>query len=201
MRFVVAVGLHVRVRVLIRWDMRDFVFNGLKIAVCRTGERVSGDIAIVGDFLYPIDLVAEAKGKENRIAEICDVSGKADLTLVCGAEITALGKRRLSAIVAHRGRLVDVADGCSVSSPYVASGTIKIYRTKSVKFAVLLGGDARVAFIMKKVAPVCDFVVALEPEPSAGSATRVRYLAAKLSLPVLYVSPDETFFAAAPYGS
>ena len=177
--------------------MRDFVINGLRVTAGGAGEELSGDIAVVCDFSRPIDLVAEARGEKNMLGEICALSEKSDLTLVFGTEVLVFGERRLSAVIAHRGALADVADGCSVSSPYVAAKTVKIYRVGSVKFAVLLGGDARVGFIMKKIASACDFAVAVEPEPSSGSSARVKYLSAKLSLPVLYVSPSETFFAGA----
>ena len=188
---------HAIVSALIQWGMRDFVFNGLRITVCRGGDELTGDMAVVCDFSHPIDLVAEAKGIENRLGDVCDLSDKADLTLVYGTEMVVFGERRLSAVIAHHGRLADVTDGCSVSPPFVASKTVKIYRVGSVKFAVLLGGDARVAFIMKKVEGACDFVVAIEPEPTAGSSARVKYLSAKLSVPVLYTSPHETFFTGA----
>ena len=188
---------HAEEKSLIQWGMRDFVFNGLRIAVCRGDEPPTGDIAVVCDFSHPIDLVMEAKGETDRLADVCAISEKSDLTLVYGTEMIVFGERRLSAVIARRGRLADVTDGCSVSPPFVASKTVKIYRAGSVKFAVLLGGDARVAFIMKKIAGACDFVVAIEPEPAAGSSARVKYLSAKLYVPVLYASPNEVFFTGA----
>lgn len=143
----------------------------------------------------PVNLFDEMSGKEQKLKEFTELSKKEKSTVIAGITLSYGGIKRLSAVIAHNGELVDIADSCSVSEPYSRSNTVKIYRNGDRKTAVLIGGDARVRFVMQKLAPACTLAVSLEPEYRPENEQRIRKLSNEFKLPVLYVSPIRIFFS------
>lgn len=143
----------------------------------------------------PVNLFDEMSGKEKKLKEFAELSAKEKSTVIAGITLCYGGIKRLSAVIAHNGELIDIADSCSVSEPYSRSNTVKIYSNGNTKTAVLIGGDARVRFIMQKLATACTLAVSLEPEYRPENEQRIRKLSNEFKLPVLYVSPLRIFFA------
>lgn len=142
-----------------------------------------------------IDLMAEIVGRSDLLGRVVDLSGRAACTVVAGAFVDCGGADKLSAVVAHRGQLVDIADSCSASEPFVRAGTVKVYRTERGSVAVLVGGDARVAFVIEKLKSLACLAVSLEPEYRPENERRIRHLSSLNALPVLNVSLYNSFLA------
>ena len=139
-----------------------------------------------------INLFDEMQGNQVNLSRVVNLSVATKNTVIAGCELAYSSVKRLSAVVAHNGVLVDIVDSCSVSPPYSPAGTVKIFKN-GFTFAVLVGGDARVNFIMEKLAKKCQAVIALEPDYRPDNEHRIKQLSALYSLPVLYISPYRIF--------
>lgn len=186
----------------ILWTMEKYVFGGINITAHSLEEghlsypNSQGEVAVFSHPVHdePIDLFKEIGGESERLKDIVLYSREQNNTVIAGITLEYGGIKRLSAAIAHKGELVDVADSCSVSEPYTRSGTVKIYNTGKIKIAVLTGGDARVSFILSKISGYCNLVVSLEPEYRPENEQRIRKLSDNFLLPILYVSPARIFF-------
>ena len=187
----------------ILWTMEKYVFGGINITAHSLEEgylsypNSQGEVAVFSHPVHdePIDLFKEIGGESERLKDIVLYSREQNNTVIAGITLEYGRIKRLSAAIAHKGELVDVADSCSVSEPYTRSGTVKIYNTGKIKIAVLTGGDARVSFILSKISGYCNLVVSLEPEYRPENEQRIRKLSDNFLLPILYVSPARIFFA------
>ncbi|MBR7141315.1 MAG: hypothetical protein IKD03_04155 [Clostridia bacterium] len=139
-----------------------------------------------------INLIEEMDGREMTLRKITNLSLATKGTVIVGCTLAYYNIKRLSAVIAHDGKLIDIVDACSVSPPFSPSGWVKIF-SDQLKYAVLVGGDARVNFIMQKLKGKCHAVIALEPEYRPENENRVRQLSKTYALPVLYVSPKRIF--------
>lgn len=190
----------------IAWSMELFLYKDIRIAASAARLNEAEEEAGGGEFdLFvmshaaaegEVDLIDEVRGESGVLAEITRLSAAMGCTVVVGLYLCYGGAKKLSAAVAHCGELADITDSCSVSEPYIPGGTIRLYRTDKGLIGVLVGGDARVRFIMEKLAGLVKMVVCLEPDYRAENETRVRKLSAELGLPLLYVSPARIFLAA-----
>lgn len=183
--------------------MEKFYLGETKIAVAASDisfyelqEEEINDIIVIPHALpdIPVDLFREISGEHDRLRRIVSLSEKYGNTVIAGVTLDYGGIKKLSAVIAHKGELIDVADSCSVSDPYTRAGTVKIYNTGKIKAAVLTGGDARVRFILGKISGLCSMVISLEPEYRPENEQRIRKLSAEFALPILYVSPARIFF-------
>lgn len=183
--------------------MENYEFGGIKITAHSVTDGIDLFTEAAGDVAgfshpgndVPVDLFKEISGESERLKQIALLSLEKNNTVIAGITLDYGGIKRLSAAIAHKGELVDVADSCSVSEPYIRSGTVKIYNTGKIKIAVLTGGDARVGFILSKISGLCNLVVSLEPEFRPENEQRIRKLSDNFLLPILYVSPARIFFA------
>lgn len=141
----------------------------------------------------PVDLFREISGEDEVLPRLCALSEKSKSTLVAGMIMRYGEVKRLSAAIAHRGVLEDVADSCTAADPFVRGGTVKIFSTGGLSFAVCPGRDACSRLITGKIVGLCDAVIALDPTYSPHAETAIERLSAEFSLPVLYASPSRVF--------
>lgn len=186
--------------------MEKFTFSGDDIIVSAAGlddyimlesGTAHSDLTVLSHAALsaPVDLFGEMSGQNNALHKITELSAAEKSTVIAGVTLSYGSIVRLSAVIAHCGELIDIADSCSVSDPYSRSNTVKIYNNGKYKIAVLVGGDARVSFIMRKISDVCSLAVCLEPEFRPENEQRIKKLSSEFSLPLLYVSPARIFFA------
>lgn len=143
----------------------------------------------------PVNLFREISGEDEVLPRLCSLSEKSKSTLVAGMIVRYGEVKRLSAAIAHRGVLEDVADSCTAPDPFVRGGTVKIFSTGGLSFAVCPGRDACSRLIIGKIVGLCDAVITLDPTYSPHAETSVRHLSTEFSLPVLYASPSRIFLS------
>lgn len=141
----------------------------------------------------PVDLFREIRGEDKILSRLCALSERLDSTLVAGMLVRYGEIRRLSAAIAHRGVLEDVADSCTAPESFVRGGTVKIIATDGLSFAVCPGRDAASRLIMGKIVGLCDAVIAVDPAYSPSAEAAITGLSDDFSLPVLYASPSRVF--------
>ena len=183
--------------------MEKFTFRGVTIGVSAGTlddyeKYESGENALVTVLTHaatdkPVDLFREISGEDNVLPRLCSLSEKSGSTLVAGILVRYGEVRRISAAIAHRGVLEDVADSCVAPEPFTRGGTVKVFTTGKTSFAVCPGRDAASRLIVGKIVGLCDAIIALDPTYSPAAETAIKRLSAEFSLPVLYASPSRVF--------
>lgn len=183
--------------------MEKFKFRGRVIGVSAAalddyekyelGEKTLVTVLTHAALDKPVDLFREISGEDEILPRLCSLSEKSGSTIVAGMLVRYGEVRRLSAAIAHRGTLEDVADSCTAPDPFVRGGTVKVFTTDGLSFAVCPGRDACSRLIVGKIVGLCDAIIALDPTYSTSAETAVKRLSTEFSLPVLYASPFRVF--------
>lgn len=174
-----------------KFTLLDYPVNATTNPFCSTLTAFPSPLTVFAHGMQ-INLFEEMSGSEMTLRKITNYSLATGGTVIVGCTLAYSGVKRLSAVIAHNGELVDIVDACSVSPPYSPAGIVKIFKS-DLSFALLVGGDVRVNFIMQKLKNKCQAVIALEPEYRPENEQRVNSLSKLHSLPVLYISPKHIF--------
>ncbi len=147
-----------------------------------------------GALLSPINLLEEISSSHGALHDVCRFSAATNGTVVVGAEVKLGTLRRVSAAVAHQGELVDVVDSCSALPPFVPSSSVKVLKNGKLGCALLVGDDAIIRPLFLKVAQKCNIVLSLPVDYSLEKERLLREYADEANVPVLFHSPQKTFF-------
>ncbi len=85
----------------------------------------------------------ELKGETEELVKLGRLSGKTKSIVICGCVSDNYGTKKLSAIIADKGKIVGIADmtGISPTDEYASGGGFKIISTSIGKIGVLVGND------------------------------------------------------------
>jgi hypothetical protein len=137
-----------------KFTLLDYPVNATTNPFCSTLTAFPSPLTVFAHGTQ-INLFEEMSGSEMTLRKITNYSLATGGTVIVGCTLAYSGVKRLSAVIAHNGELVDIVDACSVSPPYTPAGIVKIFKS-DLSFALLVGGDVRVNFIMQKLKKVPD---------------------------------------------
>jgi predicted amidohydrolase len=118
----------------------------------------------------------ELKGESEELVKIGRLSKECNATVICGTETENYGIKRLSAIVADRGKIIGIADMNSKNTTcgYSSGGGYKIINTPTCKIGVLVAEDLYCVEAVKSMS-LCetDLIIAIYPNFSDSKPTTV----------------------------
>lgn len=150
-------------------------------------ERVKRPVLVMSfNTLKTVDLSKELRGESKELRKIAQLSADDDCTVLCGIKMLLGDKNYLSVAVAHRGKLIDIADrvACSDEDIYECTNRLKIYNTQAGRLGLLIDSDAELKRLWTKIMPLCDIVVCICENRYLG---KVRQLSKEYSFPALYI--------------
>jgi len=118
----------------------------------------------------------ELRGESEELVKIGRLSKECNATVICGTETENYGIKRLSAVVADRGKIIGIADMNSknTSCGYSSGGGYKIINTPTCKIGVLVAEDLYCVEAVKSMS-LCetDLIIAIYPNFSDSKPTIV----------------------------
>lgn len=144
-----------------------------------------------------IDLSRELRGESEELKKLTFLSADDDCTVLCGVRMCLSGKNYLSVAVAHKGKLIDIADrvACSDADDYECTNRLKIYNTSAGRLGLLIDEDAELKRLWMKIIPSCDFVICLCEK---NRKTAILNLESELDFPALYIDRKTKSFLFSP---
>lgn len=88
-----------------------------------------------------VDFRKEIKGDGGVFVDLCTLSFDLDCVVLCGADTDVYGIRHKSAIIADKGRLIDVSDMVNVPEGYDEGASYRCYKTSAGNLGVIIDGD------------------------------------------------------------
>ena len=138
------------------------------------------------DELAPtVDLIGEISSPSGAVKKACALSRATGGVAIVAAKTSLYSLSHLSAIVAHEGELLEIADSCTALPPFAPSYSVKVLKSGSLKIALLVGDDAFYRPLFLKVANRCDLIVSLPVSVCSAQESLVRHYADEANKPVL----------------
>ena len=140
-----------------------------------------------------VNLSKELKGETAILKKLAQLSADDDCTVLCGIQMQLEERLYLSVAIAHKGKLIDIADrvACSDEDFYECTNKLKIYNTASGRLGVLIDTDAELKNLWKKLMPSCDLIICI---CDRNRRARIRKLNEELNFPALYVDRSSKFW-------
>lgn len=159
------------------------------------GERDPTCKVLVMSFntLSVVNLAKELRGETEELKKLAQLSADDECTVLCGIHLQLEDRNYLSVAVAHRGKLIDIADrvACSDEDTYECANKLKIYNTSSGRLGLLIDSDAELKRLWEKLMPACDLIVCLCEK---NYKARVKKLGEELNFPAFYVDSSSKFW-------
>ncbi|MBQ8882687.1 MAG: hypothetical protein IJY70_04790 [Clostridia bacterium] len=114
------------------------------------------DLSIRGGFDQKINIFNEIRGKSEFIKHFCDLSRQANGLFMVGASVN-FGKIYPSAIILHKGKLIDITSQTSTSQ-----NTVKVYRANGQSYGVLVSDDIYSEKAVKTISNKCDIIIGVD---------------------------------------
>ncbi len=181
--------------------MKIYTYQSEKIFVISSPFFSSTPLPTGGITIFPfgaldstVELISEISTTNGVISAVCDFSRKTNGVVIVGALLKLGSLPRQSAIVAHKGELVEIADSCSSLPPFSPSSVVKVFRIGSLSCALLVGNDAFIRPLFFKVAKKCNIILSLPCETDNARENLLREYSDEANIPLLYCSPKNAFF-------
>ena len=173
-------------------DIRATILDFNTYVLAERG-RKSKVLVMSFNTLPVVDLSKELRGESRELKKLALLSKDDDCTVLCGIRMLLSGKTYLSVAVAHKGKLIDIADrvACSDEDIYECTNRLKIYNSDAGRLGLLIDGDAELKRLWSKIIPLCDMVICISER---NCRAKVRALNKELDFPALYVDTKTKFY-------